>query len=76
MFKVVKYIGADKDSEEWDETPFETQAEANKVAKDYSRKYKSLFTVEDEKKIYSYWWKGSNRSNHEIEVRRRNHQWT
>ena len=30
-FRIVKYIGGDKDEPEWDEGPFETQAEADKI---------------------------------------------
>ncbi len=77
MLKVIKYIGKDRDESEWEECPFETQAEANKLAKAVSREFpKALFSVEDDGKVVTYWWQGNQRTEREIEIRRKNHQWS
>ena len=77
MLKIVKYIGRDKDEPDWDEGPFETQAEADRAAKQESLKFpRALFSIEDDDRIITYWWKGAQRTEREIEVRRRNHQWS
>jgi len=76
MFEVVKYSGRDKDDDEWSEAPIDTLQEATRIAKTYSEADSSaLFTVEEEGDVISTWWKGSQRSDREIGVRRERQQW-
>lgn len=76
IISIVAYEGFSLGEPSWDEAPFDTLREAEVSAKKHSFKYpKSLFTVEEDGTVKAYFWKGKERSEHEIRVRIRENQW-